>query len=115
MYFSCFGTLDLEIAKGVEAGSLGRHSHAFSSSGKSGMKPLEEADEQVDEQADELEDQAIMVELDGPEEEPTEDEAEDPESEGKYYSSSRRQLEKIFPCYFLIGWGTTGLIMWLTV
>ncbi|KAM6380743.1 centromere protein T isoform 3-T3 [Pluvialis apricaria] len=70
-----------EIAKGVEAGSLGRHSHAFSSSEKSGMKPLEEAVERADEQADELEDQAIMVELDGPEEEPTEDEAEDPESE----------------------------------
>ena len=43
------------------------------------MKPLKEAVEQ----ADELQDQAIMVELDGPEEEPTEDEAEDPESEGK--------------------------------
>ncbi|XP_009892759.1 PREDICTED: centromere protein T [Charadrius vociferus] len=68
---------ECEIARGVEAGSLGRHSHAFFSSGKSGMKPLEEADEQ----ADELEDQAIMVEFDGPEEEPTEDEAEDPESE----------------------------------
>ncbi|XP_075366434.1 centromere protein T isoform X2 [Mycteria americana] len=66
-----------EIAKGVGAGSLGRHSHAFSSSEKSGMKPLKEAVEQ----ADELEDQAIMVELDGPEEEPAEDEAEDPESE----------------------------------
>ncbi|KAM7101626.1 centromere protein T isoform 2-T2 [Ciconia maguari] len=66
-----------EIAKGVGAGSLGRHSHAFSSSEKSGMKPLKEAVEQ----ADELEDQAITVELDGPEEEPAEDEAEDPESE----------------------------------
>ncbi|XP_072728245.1 centromere protein T isoform X2 [Ciconia boyciana] len=66
-----------EIAKGVGAGSLGRRSHAFSSSEKSGMKPLKEAVEQ----ADELEDQAITVELDGPEEEPAEDEAEDPESE----------------------------------
>ncbi|XP_010163206.1 centromere protein T, partial [Antrostomus carolinensis] len=66
-----------EIAKGVGAGSLSRHSHAFSSSEKSGMKPLKEAVEQ----ADELEDQAITIELDGPEEGPTEDEAEDPESE----------------------------------
>ncbi|XP_076205657.1 centromere protein T isoform X1 [Aptenodytes patagonicus] len=65
-----------EIAKGVGAGSLGRDSHAFSSE-KSGMKPLKEGVEQ----ADELEDQAIMVELDGPEEETAEDEAEDPESE----------------------------------
>ncbi|XP_063190099.1 centromere protein T isoform X4 [Chroicocephalus ridibundus] len=65
-----------EIAKGVEAGSLGRHSHAFSSSEKSAMKPLDEAVEQ----ADELENQAIMVELDGPEE-LTEDEAESPENE----------------------------------
>ncbi|XP_009576614.1 PREDICTED: centromere protein T [Fulmarus glacialis] len=65
-----------EIAEGVGAGSLGRHSHAFSSE-KSGMKPLKEAVEQ----ADELEDQAIMVELDDPEEEPIEDEAEDPEGE----------------------------------
>ncbi|XP_075016934.1 centromere protein T isoform X3 [Calonectris borealis] len=66
-----------EIAKGVGGGSLGRHSHAFASSEKSGMKPLKEAVEQ----ADELEDQAIMVELDGLEEEPIDDEAEDPESE----------------------------------
>ncbi|XP_054054517.1 centromere protein T isoform X3 [Rissa tridactyla] len=65
-----------EIAKGVEAGSLGRHSHAFSSSEKSAMKPLDEAVEQ----ADELENQAITVELDGPEE-LTEDEAESPENE----------------------------------
>ncbi|XP_009468777.1 PREDICTED: centromere protein T [Nipponia nippon] len=64
-----------EIAK--DTGSLGRHSHAFSSSEKSGTKPLKEAVEQ----ADELEDQAIMVELDDPEEESTEDEAEDPESQ----------------------------------
>ncbi|XP_074007555.1 centromere protein T isoform X3 [Numenius arquata] len=69
-----------EIAKDVEAGSLGRRSHAFSSE-KSGLKPLEEAVEQADDQADELKDQAITIELDGPEEEPTEDEAEDPESE----------------------------------
>ncbi|KAM9269030.1 centromere protein T [Cariama cristata] len=68
---------DHEIATGVRAGSLSRHSHAFSSSEKPGMKPLKEAVEQ----ADELEDQAIMVEWNGSEEEPTEDEAEDPESE----------------------------------
>ncbi|KAM6123732.1 centromere protein T [Phoenicopterus ruber ruber] len=63
----------------VGAGSPGRHSHAFSSSEKSGMKPLKEAVEQ----ADELQDQAITVELDSPEKEPAEDEAEieDPESE----------------------------------
>uniref|UniRef100_A0A8B9RVD2 Centromere protein T n=1 Tax=Accipiter nisus TaxID=211598 RepID=A0A8B9RVD2_9AVES len=66
-----------EIAKGVGAGSLGRHSHAFSSSEKSGMEPLKEAIEQ----ADELEDQVITVELDGLEEEPTVNETEDPESE----------------------------------
>lgn len=66
-----------EIAKGVGAGSLGRHSHAFSSSKKFGMEPLKEAIEQ----ADELEDQVIMVELDGLEEEPTVNETEDPESE----------------------------------
>lgn len=77
MYFSCFGNVEREIAKGV--GSLGRHSHAFSSSEKSGMEPLKEAIEQ----ADELEDQVITVELDGPEEEPTVNETEDPESEGK--------------------------------
>ncbi|XP_010295054.1 PREDICTED: centromere protein T, partial [Phaethon lepturus] len=72
-----FRRAEREIAKGVGAGSLGRHSHAFSSSEKSGMKPLKEAVEQ----ADELEDQAVMVELDGLEEDSTEDEAEDPESE----------------------------------
>ncbi|XP_050760200.1 centromere protein T [Gymnogyps californianus] len=66
-----------EIGTGVGAESLGRHSPAFSSSEKSEMKPLKEAVEQ----ADELQDQAITVELDGLEEEPTEDEAEDPESE----------------------------------
>ncbi|XP_008940083.1 PREDICTED: centromere protein T, partial [Merops nubicus] len=63
-----------KIAKDVGAGSLSRHSLAFSSE-KSGMKPLEEAVEE----GDELEDQAIMVELDGPEEEPTEDEDENSE------------------------------------
>ncbi|XP_042653425.1 centromere protein T isoform X2 [Tyto alba] len=66
-----------EIAKGVGAGSLSRHAHAFSSFEKSGMKPLKEDVEQ----ADELDHQPIMVELDGLEEEPTEDEAEDPGSE----------------------------------
>ncbi|XP_075290206.1 centromere protein T isoform X5 [Opisthocomus hoazin] len=66
-----------EIAKDVEAGSLGKHSHAFSSPKKFGVKLLEEAVEE----ADELKDEAIVVEFDGLEEEPAEDEAEDPESE----------------------------------
>ncbi|KAM9289550.1 centromere protein T [Morus bassanus] len=66
-----------EIAKGVGAGSLSRHSPAFSSSEKSGVKPLKEAAEQ----ADELEDQPVMIELEGLEEEPTEDDVEDSESE----------------------------------
>nr|XP_009931930.1 PREDICTED: centromere protein T [Opisthocomus hoazin] len=61
----------------VEAGSLGKHSHAFSSPKKFGVKLLEEAVEE----ADELKDEAIVVEFDGLEEEPAEDEAEDPESE----------------------------------
>ncbi|XP_026712475.1 centromere protein T isoform X3 [Athene cunicularia] len=64
---------ELETARGVGARSLGRHSHAASFSEKSGMKPLKQAAEQVDE----LEDEPIMIELDGLEEEPTEDEAED--------------------------------------
>ncbi|CAM9456358.1 unnamed protein product [Bubo scandiacus] len=68
---------ELETAKGVGAGSLGRHSHAASFSEKSGMKPLKQAAEQ----ADELEDEPIMIELDALEEEPTEDEAEDSGSE----------------------------------
>ncbi|XP_074737428.1 centromere protein T isoform X5 [Strix uralensis] len=68
---------ELETARGVGAGSLGRHSHAASFSEKSGMKPLKQAAEQ----ADELEDEPIMIELDGLEEEPTEDEAEDSGSE----------------------------------
>ncbi|XP_025751926.1 centromere protein T isoform X2 [Manacus vitellinus] len=65
-----------ETAKGVGAGSLDRHSDALSSSEKSGMNPLEEDDEQ-----DVLEDQAIMLDLDDPEEEPAEDESEHPESQ----------------------------------
>ncbi|XP_065496901.1 centromere protein T isoform X2 [Caloenas nicobarica] len=64
-----------EITKDVEAESLGRHFHAISSPEKSGMKQLKEAAEQADE------DQAVMAEQDGPEKEPTEDEAEDLESE----------------------------------
>ncbi|XP_074769245.1 centromere protein T isoform X3 [Athene noctua] len=64
---------ELEAARGVGARSLGKHSHAASFSEKSGMKPLKQAAEQ----ADELEDEPIMIELDGLEEEPTEDEAED--------------------------------------
>ncbi|XP_013225941.2 centromere protein T isoform X1 [Columba livia] len=64
-----------DITKDVEAESLGRHVHAVSSPENSGMKPLKEAVEQADE------DQAVMAEWDDPEKEPTEDEAEDPESE----------------------------------
>ncbi|KAM6253159.1 LOW QUALITY PROTEIN: centromere protein T [Porphyrio hochstetteri] len=65
-----------EIVEAFRAGSLGRGSHAFSSSEKSGLKPLKEAVEQVDE----LEDQAIMVEFSDLVEKPPEDEAEDSES-----------------------------------
>ncbi|XP_032051427.1 centromere protein T isoform X3 [Aythya fuligula] len=61
-----------EMARSARAGSLSRHSHAFSSE-KSGTKPLEEAVEQADEL---LEDRAVMGQLDGPEEESTEDEVE---------------------------------------
>ncbi|XP_039236772.1 centromere protein T isoform X2 [Pipra filicauda] len=76
-----------ETAKGVGAGSLDRHSDALSSSEKSGMNPLEEDDEQ-----DVLEDQAIMLDLDDPEEEPAEDESEHPESqEVKNFESEVRQ------------------------
>ncbi|KAM6409015.1 centromere protein T [Rhynochetos jubatus] len=65
-----------EVAHGVGAGSLKRHS-AIPSSEKSGMEPLKEGVEA----ADQLEDQTMMVELDGVEEESAEDEAEDAESE----------------------------------
>ncbi|XP_010150650.1 PREDICTED: centromere protein T, partial [Eurypyga helias] len=65
-----------EIAHEIGAGSLERHS-AIPSSEKSGMEPLKEAVEA----AGELKDQAVMVELDGVEEESAEDEAEDTESE----------------------------------
>ncbi|XP_051657849.1 centromere protein T isoform X3 [Manacus candei] len=76
-----------ETAEGVGAGSLDRHSDALSSSEKSGMNPLEEDDEQ-----DVLEDQAIMLDLDDPEEEPAEDESEHPESqEVKNFESEVRQ------------------------
>ncbi|XP_032557448.1 LOW QUALITY PROTEIN: centromere protein T [Chiroxiphia lanceolata] len=64
-----------ETAKDVGTRSLDRHSDALSSSEKSGMNPLEEDDEQ-----DVVEDQAIMLDLDDPEEEPAEDESEHPES-----------------------------------
>ncbi|OPJ78043.1 centromere protein T isoform B [Patagioenas fasciata monilis] len=64
-----------DITRDVEAESLGRHFHAISSPEKSGMKLLKAAVEQADE------DQAVMAEWDDPEKEPTEDEAEDPESE----------------------------------
>uniref|UniRef100_A0A8C3CR73 Centromere protein T n=2 Tax=Cairina moschata TaxID=8855 RepID=A0A8C3CR73_CAIMO len=62
-----------EMARSARAGSLSRHSHAFSSFEKSGTKPSEEAVEQADEL---LEDGAVMGELDGSEEESTEDETE---------------------------------------
>lgn len=79
LYFSCFGNLEHEITKGIGAESLGRHSHAFSSFDKAGMTPLDETDEQ----GDELQDQAIMLELDNSVEEPAEDEAGHPASQGK--------------------------------
>lgn len=94
MYFSCFGNLEHDITKDVEAESLGRHVHAVSSPEKSGMKPLKEAVEQADE------DQAVMAEWDDPEEEPTEDEAEDPESEGK--KTVAAVAGSIFPCCFSV-------------
>ncbi|KAJ7402193.1 Centromere protein T [Pitangus sulphuratus] len=65
-----------ETTKGVGAGSLDKHSDALPSSEKSGMNPLEEDDEQ-----DVLEDQAIVLDLDDPEEEPAEDESEHPEGQ----------------------------------
>ncbi|XP_035399592.1 centromere protein T [Cygnus atratus] len=68
-----------EMATSVRARSLSRHSRAFSSFEKSGTKPLKEAVEQ----ADELEDRAAMGELDGSEEESTEDEAETEGQESK--------------------------------
>ncbi|KAM4637807.1 centromere protein T isoform 3-T3 [Amazona ochrocephala] len=64
-----------EIAQGIGAGSLSKHSNPTFSE-KSGMEPLKDAVEQ----ADELEDQAVLVELDSLEEKPTEDEAEDAEN-----------------------------------
>lgn len=87
MHFSCFKNPEPEIARSARAGSLSRHSHAFSSLEKSGTKPLEEAVEQADEL---LEDGAVMGELDGPEEESTEDEAEmeGQESEGRKTSAA---------------------------
>ncbi|XP_027502363.1 centromere protein T isoform X3 [Corapipo altera] len=76
-----------ETAKDVGTRSLDRHSDALSSSEKSGMNPLEEDDEQ-----DVVEDQAIVLDLDDPEEEPAEDESEHPEShEVKNFESEVRQ------------------------
>ncbi|XP_027762249.1 centromere protein T [Empidonax traillii] len=76
-----------ETAEDVAARSLDRHSDALPSSEKSGMNPLEEDDEQ-----DVLEDQAIVLDLDDPEEEPAEDESEHPESqEVKKLESEVRQ------------------------
>lgn len=74
LYFFCFGTLEREITSGIGAESLGRHSFE-----KPEMTPLNE----FDEQGDELQDQAIMVNLDSSVEEPAEDEAEQPASQGK--------------------------------
>ncbi|XP_040427270.1 centromere protein T isoform X3 [Cygnus olor] len=68
-----------EMATSVRARSLSSHSRAFSSFEKSGTKPLKEAVEQ----ADELEDRAAMGELNGSEEESTEDEAETEGQESK--------------------------------
>ncbi|XP_066413245.1 centromere protein T [Molothrus aeneus] len=65
-----------EITRGIGAESLGRHSHAFSSSEKPEMTPVSET-----EQEDELQDQAMMLNLDSSVEEPAEDEAEHPASE----------------------------------
>ncbi|XP_069724536.1 centromere protein T isoform X2 [Phaenicophaeus curvirostris] len=66
-----------EIAKDIGAGCLVRHSDVISFSEKNGVEPLEDDVEQ----ADVLEDQAIPLELDDLEQEPTEDGAEDPEGE----------------------------------
>lgn len=79
LYFFCFGNLEREITRGIGAESLGRHSHAFSSFQKPEMTPVDETDEQEDE----LQDQAMMLNLDSSVEEPAEDEAEHPESQGK--------------------------------
>uniref|UniRef100_A0A8B9F6H6 CENP-T/Histone H4 histone fold domain-containing protein n=1 Tax=Amazona collaria TaxID=241587 RepID=A0A8B9F6H6_9PSIT len=68
-----------EIAQGIGAGSLSKHSNPTFSE-KSGMEPLKDAVEQ----ADGLEDQAVLVELDSLEEKPTEDEAEDAENGGDF-------------------------------
>ncbi|XP_061324821.1 centromere protein T [Pezoporus flaviventris] len=66
---------ECEIAQGIGAGSLSKHSNPTFSE-KSEMEPLKDAVEQ----AGELEDQAILIELDSLEE-PTEDAAEDTENE----------------------------------
>ncbi|KAJ7426418.1 centromere protein T [Willisornis vidua] len=77
---------ELEIDRGVGAKSLDRHSDPLSSPEKSGINPLEEADEE-----DVLEDQAIMLELDDPEQEPAEDETEHSVSQVKNFKSEVRQ------------------------
>ncbi|XP_068812527.1 centromere protein T isoform X2 [Struthio camelus] len=70
-----------ENTRSFGAGSLSRHSHAFSSQyfEKSGTKSFKKAVEQ----ADELEESAVMGEMEGLEEEITDDEAEieEPESQ----------------------------------
>ncbi|XP_053808587.1 centromere protein T isoform X1 [Vidua chalybeata] len=66
-----------ETTRGIGAESLARHSHAFSSSDKPEMTPLNETDEQ----GDELQDQAMVLNLDSSVEEPAEDEVEHPASE----------------------------------
>nr|XP_021396844.1 centromere protein T isoform X1 [Lonchura striata domestica] len=66
-----------EITRGIGAESVARHSHAFSSSDKPEMTPLNEADEQEDI----LQDQAMTINLDSTVEEPAEDEVEHPASQ----------------------------------
>ncbi|RLW01248.1 hypothetical protein DV515_00008125 [Chloebia gouldiae] len=66
-----------EITRGIGTESVARHSHAFSSSGKPEMTPLNDTDEQEDE----VQDQAVTINLDGTVEEPAEDEVEHPASQ----------------------------------
>lgn len=75
----CFGNPEHEITKGIGVESLGRHSPTLPSFDKPEMSPLNETDEQ----GDELQDQAVVLELDSLVEEPAEDEAEHPASQGK--------------------------------
>lgn len=101
--FPCFGDLEHKTAKGGGAGSLGRHSLAFSSENV-GQRPLKEAVER----ADELEDEAIVVEGEALEEEPSEEGDEDPESEGKKTAAAvpGERWREIFCSYLLLNRGT---------